>query len=288
MLPTYLDPDFSKYFERKLVRPISNPLFQHKDLLPAHRLHLIVGQKGLGLKKMLTELCEQHKMPLTILTITENPKDFMESLEVFADNMPDTFRILLLRRGFMLKYHRDPRFLHLERFIKSHFYILVEDFDRPDPEDPFYNQFSERFVLTLPTREFHKNLLEYYFGLWKLTWKHSKMLLSPEDFDTLAMYAAFTTPADVRNFSQKVFADVSYAHPETAIDITREYIEENHLFTPFENTPNEYSIVSCDRSRTQDKLDPARINLDRLKRRKRSPEPESPESGVTGAIRIGL
>lgn len=248
--PQYIDPKIEQVFSDYIVQPFQNPGLFDPELLPVDRLFLFYGQQGIGTSSMLESLCAKYKLRYSIMTITKNSEDFLEQFLKFKEKPENVAPILILRKGYNLKFHREPRVLDLRANIKSHYFILVEDIDKPE-DGPFYEQFKRRIVVNLPEKDFYISLLKYYFTRWANHWKETKVNLSEEDVDKLGLFSSYCTPSDVKKFCQSIFDKIR----KNPAELDMNFVESNKLlFEPF-GIPKVYCIADKDGKMIQGMFD---------------------------------
>jgi hypothetical protein len=190
--------------------------------------------------------------------------------------------ILILDNVDKLLYYNNPNINHLKK-LDNYLFVVCLTHEFCNNQFAFWVQFKNKLSVKLPSLEFYTSLLKYYFGKWATHWKHSKVLLSEEDYTTLAKYCAYCTSKDVAKFTQNVFYKIIY--DENATDITLSFLENKDnmlLFTPFDEYT--YCIINEDKSKIQKRFDPADnlSELDNITRKRLRPSPLDHSSGGDG------
>lgn len=242
--PIWTDPGLANLFTNTIVRSRTMAHLWHPTLAPLPRLFLLFGQKGSGMEACVMRLIEQHGVDFAEWLITPFAKVTQAGL---ANLQGQRGELLVIRHGEHLPAHPDlfPVAFNLNAALDGFKFVLVISQQYPQ-SNAFWDQFKHRMLMSLPTREFSRSLLAYYFTAWAAHWTTSKMCLSDEDLDHLAVFAAFCTPRDIKLFARTVFTHVI----DHNVDITRDLLEERflHNTTGIEGV---YSLTKDDHGQTQ-------------------------------------
>ncbi len=261
--PIFVDPRLRRVFERQIWRPLVAP-----ELWKGHRMQRVFlhyGQKGAGMEEAVLQLLDERpEVTFKALLVT---KDAAEMKEAFATLKKDSkfTHLLIIRKGHLLKYHREL-FLtthDLKHLPNSVGFILVLSEEIPnDEESQFWEQFppGQRIPTALPTKDFYKKLLEWYFSEWKKS--ESPAALGTElgqlDLDELAICCAYSTQSDVKRFVRWIIDYIIDQYPDSKQVPTMEFLKERGFLFPFAGT-SIMSISSKDGHMVQMRYDPQGI-----------------------------
>lgn len=221
-LPVFVDSRVRKTFELEIVRAFNEPNLWHPILYPMKRLFLFYGQSGLHIGDAIVEMSKEHQLSLCDLTVSHTNIEKMK-WEIVERQEEKPFHILLIRRGELLKCLREAySLINIEWAL---FIIVVSD-QRPDDDHPFFQQFERQIASNVPSKDFHRTLLDFYLNGWKQHWTHSTVELSDEDVDQIANCCDFCTPKDVEEFCQRVFAYVVEKYPAERVTIDKDLLEQ--------------------------------------------------------------
>lgn len=232
MKPVWLDPHLELLYERVFVRHKENPNLWNPEILPVPRLFLLFGQKGSGMLDAVNTLNLKHKLTAAIVKLSPVESLSAESM-VNVRECSNKVDLLVIEKGHFLLNHSKiyPISLNLKTLTQDFPFILVlSEFWPTRGEHPFWNQFSRDRILLMstPTKEFHRSLIEYYLLQWQNHWKYSKVVLSSEDYENLAIACSYCTPRNVKMFMRSIFTQIQRVYPSETLDITPELLEKNY------------------------------------------------------------
>lgn len=243
MKPIWIDPSLELLYERVFARFKQSPQLWHPEILPVPRLFLLFGQKGAGMMDAINSLNLKYHITATMAVL--NP-DEQISTKALLDVQQHKVDLLVIDKAHYFLNHGklSPISMNLKTLTSDFPFILVVSEVWPTPNNHFWSQFSrDRIILmSTPTKDHHKALLEYYILQWQNHWRHSKVTLSTEDYENLAIAASYCTPRDIKNFMRTIFTQVQRVYPSECIDITPELLERNY-YNP-SNIPGVWSICA--------------------------------------------
>jgi hypothetical protein len=262
--PIFVPDNVRRWFDREIVRVLKDSRLWHPDLCPFYRLFLLNGQPGTQMDGVLYSLIKSYGTNISFdyLKITndeEKHEKFFETHYV-GEVVTPLKDILIIDNVECLLNKQDvlgSKIYHLKRLNYSFIIAISSEF--PNNEHLFWKQFKVRIPMRLPSLDHYKLLLQYLFNRWSRHWKYSKVDLSDEDFNNLAMYCCYCTPKDVIHFTKNIFRNVIDSFPDNNINITMSLLEDTNnmfLFTPFYNDENTYCIINEDKSKIQKRFDP--------------------------------
>jgi len=247
--PIFVPDNLRLILEKEIVRGIKQPELWDDNILPSNNLLLICGQKGTQMLKAVMHVLKEHNI------------FFYEKYFSPTEKMPEYHKMLIadvviLNNAHLLQNY--PKLWDVSG-CSSHFVICISH-EIYHEEHPFYKQFeNNKIVMDLPTPQFCKQLLQYYFNGWSKHWKYSQMLLNDEDFEWLANFAcAYCTGKDIKRFYEKVCRKVLQLHPEVRLDITLDLLQNINnlfLFQPFNGNKDIYCLVNDDKQKYQSMFD---------------------------------
>ena len=227
MRPVYVEPRLESLFCNVIARFLEEPTLWHPRLAPIPRLFLLFGQKGSGMDEAIVTTAEKYKIRLENVRVLPNGKFSNEGV------LGGKGHLLIIRKAHHL-LNQQP--IDFKKTITGYQFIIVvsEIFPQPEENHLFWDQFKMEniIIMGLPTKEFYRTLLEYYFTMWQAHWNHSKVALSTADYENLSIACAYCIPRDIKLFVQRVFQTIIRAHGQEEIDVTLEYLEKNHMYNP--------------------------------------------------------
>jgi hypothetical protein len=243
MKPVWIDPSLELLYERVFARFKQSPHLWHPDILPVPRIFLLFGQKGSGMMEAVNALNLKYKISAALVKLNPVEEVSAESLMNLQNHKVD---LLVIDKAHYFLNHPKlaPLSMNLKSFTSSFPFILVVSEVWPTPNNHFWSQFSrDRIILmSTPSKDHHKALLEYYMLLWQNHWRYSKVVLSTEDYENLAIASSYCTPKDVKAFMRTIFTQVQRVYPSECIDVTPELLERNYRNPS--NVPGVWSICA--------------------------------------------
>lgn len=255
MLPVFLDEKITRLINRHMIRAHLNPELWHPVLLPMKKLYYIYGQASLKIEEGVIRHLQHLKVDFEEITVTRDSRKLEYDLSREFDS-PIPF--LIIRNGHMLRHHRELflKTLYLKD-VAGYIFILVIGSEIPDADHPFFDQFEEKMVSSLPSRQFCEDLLRFYFLNWKDHWKHSKVILNDEDFMFLTISCDYCTSGDIETFAHCIFRYVLDEYPEKKVDIDLDLCKQ--FMHPLNSQIGVFCITDRDGRREQGRYDPESI-----------------------------
>lgn len=217
--PLFISDTIKESFSKEIRAAILLPEVWDEGIFPANRLFLYYGQPGLDIKEAVLVMAGEAGIPRTVFAATQRNIDNLEEILKKATQKD----LLVIENGHLLKLIRAAYALNS---LTEHFKAVIVITDEvPDKEHAFYAQFDRMVVSGVPSRDFHRQLFDYYFGQWERHWPNSTVDLSEKFREELAIAANFCTPDATRKFCRKIFDHIFFAYPEKNVDLNEELVK---------------------------------------------------------------